>query len=428
MSNERDSPEPPSTLVNTRAIRDWLDDALRWPAGYSLTGVRVQRVWRSSAGRVTFELCLTLTDGQRETTTLLQGGLGQLHRTPKNKPRFLSNWVTGIRQYNADLELWVCSPDRDPALHVDRYFDPVSDRIIAYRTHKRCVLFRANAGFGQVGWYMKFFASRLRTERLGEVEQVSRQLADHTGGFVRTAPIVAIDRSARMIASQQIRNGAVLSTNESGCALAARVASELHKMDYRLSRIHTPIDEVETVRRWERTITRFRPDVAPVSQDLTAELLRLAERLSTENMTPVHRDFYDAQMMCADNTLWILDMDTLAMGHPEQDVATFCAHCLFDLRESPRRAARCASELISVYKLSGGRLDENRLRFYLAAAVTRVTLIHTFRGLGWADANRLVATARTFLYSGVEAGLDRFCAQITEDRSPAKRTSPSRKA
>jgi len=197
-----------SLVIDTVAITQWLNREAKWPSGVCVIDAAVQRLWHSGGGHSTFELRLALKNGDVSTTALLQGGEGAPLHPIRPKARFNQHWLTGLRLVNRSLGVWVCAPDRDPALRLRTVWDAKrSDgTIVAYRIGKRCVVHRPATAVDGRGWYLKFFARRLNIERLREMDRASELLDAHSSGFVRAAPVVAVDREARMIATREVRS------------------------------------------------------------------------------------------------------------------------------------------------------------------------------------------------------------------------------
>lgn len=405
-------------VIDTVAITQWLNRETEWPRGVCVTDVAVQRLWRSGGGHSTFELRLTLKNGDQSTTALLQGGQGAPLYPSRPKARCNQRWLTGLRLVNRSLGVWVCAPDRDPALRLRTGWNAKrsDDSIVAYRIGKRCVVHRPATAVKGCGWYLKFFARRLNIERLREIDRASELLDAQSNGFVRAAPVVAVDREARMIATREVRSANPPKSDQAAAEWAAWAACELHDVASAFNREHSPMDEIETVRRWEAAVACHQPFVHLTLGSLVNELLRFADALPDIAPTTIHRDFYADQLLFGEDGVWLLDMDTLCMGHREQDIATYCAHLLHEHRRLPHRGRMCAKMFLDAYEKKGPSISHAHLRFYLCAAIARITLIHALRGLHWSLILQLWATARATLYEGVEMGFDRYLAGATADR------------
>ncbi len=178
---------------------------------------------------------------------------------------------------------------------------------------------------------------------------------------------------------------------------AAEALRYLHVLPQRIDRLHTIRDELSTVVRWSQPIMHRRPQLAEQYDDLVENLARASQRISDGGFTVVHKDYYADQLVYTSDAVWITDLDTLAMGHPEVDVATCAAHSALDalLTQVWRKnkqdantdayaqslAAASMAELVKAYRDNGGHIDDRRLGFYSASAFARLGAIHAFREL-----------------------------------------------
>lgn len=114
----------------------------------------------------------------------------------------------------------------------------------------------------------------------------------------------------------------------------------------------------------------------PRFETVLGRVASLAGGLSHSCTTPVHRDFYDKQLLIHGRRIALIDLDTLALGFPEIDVANFLAHLhLRGLQGVP--TGRSVSAWARLFVLEYRRhsifpLDIKRARFFLAAAILRL--------------------------------------------------------
>ena len=72
--------------------------------------------------------------------------------------------------------------------------------------------------------------------------------------------------------------------------------------------------------------------------------------------------------------MWLLDLDTLARGHPEVDLAKFIARLLYFSKDNKAKledAQAAVHRFLEYYQRAGGRVSGERLRFYLLCAMAR---------------------------------------------------------
>ncbi len=144
---------------------------------------------------------------------------------------------------------------------------------------------------------------------------------------------------------------------------------------------HGPEAEAQLLEKCLADLTVFAPEAAAtVRPRLPAVLAAL--RASCGISRPLHRDFYDKQVLITDSgppTAGLLDLDTGATGEPALDVANFLAH--LDLRVLQ---GRCPAGLASA--AAGAFLDgygrppaAARIDAYRAAARLRLSCLYAFR-------------------------------------------------
>jgi hypothetical protein len=160
--------------------------------------------------------------------------------------------------------------------------------------------------------------------------------------------------------------------NLRACELSLRLLDPWRRIDPRL-------DPREG--SWLDPARRLR---AALATDLGAALAGAEARV-----VPVHGDFHAGQLIldAADDSAWLLDLDDLAAGPVESDLANFAAHVVTseDLHrgEVPGPFAVLVRRLAARYqRLASRSCDEDLLRYYGAAALLRRALKLHGRGLG----------------------------------------------
>ncbi len=120
--------------------------------------------------------------------------------------------------------------------------------------------------------------------------------------------------------------------------------------------------------------------VSPSRQRLLREILQWGESLNLSSLCPVHRDFYDKQVLVQESRLWLIDLDTLTSGPPEIDLANFVAHLhLRSLQGFQVPPENWDGLFLDSYSRSASRPDATLVRFFLAAAFFRLGCRYTFR-------------------------------------------------
>jgi hypothetical protein len=156
---------------------------------------------------------------------------------------------------------------------------------------------------------------------------------------------------------------------------AARSIALLHAGRFPVENQHFFEDEVSLV---SRSVANLQ---AAGLADLRFEAVRervanLAGGFSPVPGTPVHRDFHDKQLLVHGRRIALIDLDTLALGFPEIDVANFIAHLhLRRLQGVPGGSSVSAWDRLFVQEYrrhSIFTLEIERTRFFMAAAFLRL--------------------------------------------------------
>ena len=113
--------------------------------------------------------------------------------------------------------------------------------------------------------------------------------------------------------------------NESHVRSAARLIAVLHSGPLELERRHLLADEWHVVRTSYQRLRSFGYD-APAFGRVLEKMQGCADNVLVSALVPVHRDFYDKQILVQGRRTALLDLDALALGFRELDVANFLAH------------------------------------------------------------------------------------------------------
>ncbi len=418
------------------AMYDWLSQAVRWPTDTSLSHLQLRRLWPSHRRGISFELLVIvkIKNTQREVT--LQGGWLSEPRLgrPHHNARLSGHALLGLRLHHESLDLWVCSPDRDKRIRWSRElfdhhelaellsvinhhavgsqpitFSPQSLQLSlrAYRVHRRCVMHVAPDHHD--GVYVKAF-HRLppgyNTEPLSQLQQQLTRLSKDT---IKIPDTLAIDQTKRLIVTSCVRGNAhPLQYNKTGVAQAAQVLACLHACDpVATNASHSTEDEMGTLTRWPNALSII--NKALDQHLLSAVIEKLTSQANHHIPGPtvmVHRDFYHTQLLQHEQTVWLLDLDTLCTGEREVDLATFLAHLLLDSaqRKNDKHATHELTEsFLSSYIQHSGVIQVSRLGFYLSCALARLGSIHAVRGQPTSTILKLWNMAHAIIDAGEQA-------------------------
>ena len=402
-------------------VESWLRAEVTWPQGVSMRGLRLERLWPGKHGAVTFELAVDVQVFGRNTTHVIQGGpLERIKCAPPCREAVLdSGWIMNLSLSNTELGISLLSPDRDPRLSVTQTGSrkcalpdllrgtqaadflglkndggDLRQQVVAYRIGKRCVLRLNNHALAnKPSAFLKSFRRMPMEELLHTYRCLGSCLQQRSGGRIRAPALLDHLPGARVLIFEGAEASARhLTSSADDLCLAANVLALLHAVPMTCSRSHEPQDEVEIAHRWLPILKGSDRQHYERLLALVEQLAQLSEGLPSRACCLVHRDFYAAQILRKDEQAWIVDLDTMSMGHPEVDIATFSAHLLLDEiagGSTDDEAASLVRFFVESYRNRGGHLSPDHLRFYVLSATTRLAAIHATRGLDRQSVARL---------------------------------------
>jgi thiamine kinase-like enzyme len=106
---------------------------------------------------------------------------------------------------------------------------------------------------------------------------------------------------------------------------------KLHACELSPPRKHAIVDELSLLSdRLSEVMTQL-PEKSNELQRLRIERVldnchRIAETIDEKAGVPLHRDFYQDQILFSNDQTFLVDLDLVAIGHPALDVGNFLAH------------------------------------------------------------------------------------------------------
>ena len=267
--------------------------------------------------------------------------------------------------------------------------------IVRHKAGRRCTL-RCEIGSGNEVVFVKTYAR----PRARDVHDRLRAL--HAAG-VATPPVLGWDPRARVVVLGGVQGRSIAPLIRAGDhdigALAADVLYRLHSADVVLARHHHLDDELLPLQQRSESIARQAPELADSAHRCGELALSGREQSWRWRSRPVHRDFYEDQVLAADDRLVLLDLDDAAMSEPALDVANFLAHLtLLSLRPGAPAAGSLAVARVfrRSYAARDPDLDPDLLAFLTGATLLRLADIHLTQA-GPALAARLLRRAERLL-------------------------------
>lgn len=400
------------TPLDMATVHFWLEREIEWGDDLHLLHVRLNRMWAGRHGTLSLELSLDLRSKGAACTHVLQGvsGSDDLPRRLHRRAKFTRHGLSGLRLTSDELGLWCCTPDRDPKLKVvrellhdsraatvlaataagpllglDRAGPRVRCEIVGYRAGRRCALHAwTTDAQDRKGVFVKVFRRAPTTERIEALRRLTTFLEARSRGRVRAPALVDFRPAERLLITAAIPGEtSSLGMSADDLSQAANALAIVHEAPITPGlTVHTAQDEFQTAYRWVSALRVAGEKRYVRLQELVVGLRDLVTTIDDQGVVLIHRDFFAAQLPRQGNTLWVVDLDTLSVGHPELDVATFLAHLYLDgltVGIAPDEVTDAAGRFVEAYRRSGGRVANHRLRFYLPCALARLGAIHAAR-------------------------------------------------
>jgi|GEM_PF-3342666 len=132
--------------------------------------------------------------------------------------------------------------------------------------------------------------------------------------------------------------------------------------------------------------TQIYPVLCESIEDVWQQLESNAPAVAEKKTVPVHRDFYDKQLLVGANRITLLDTDTLSFGDPASDVGNFLAHLILRSNQHllpEKTLAQAKKDFLEAYNsntsLVMGKEFEKRIKWWEAATLLRLACLYSLR-------------------------------------------------
>lgn len=164
--------------------------------------------------------------------------------------------------------------------------------------------------------------------------------------------------------------------------------------------VHRSRDELEVLGRWMAAARAFVPALEPRLARLGDALGEWDAGAGSSHRVVSHRDFYDKQALLRRGRITVLDFDTLAWAEPALDIGNFLAHVTLRILQGliPAGAAERAEEsFLRGYQATSGPVEADRIAFYRAATLARLSCVYALRPRWAAISSSLVAESERLI-------------------------------
>jgi Ser/Thr protein kinase RdoA (MazF antagonist) len=272
--------------------------------------------------------------------------------------------------------------------------------VVRHKPGLRCTL-RYRLADGQT-----VFAKTYANRRAGRVHESLQTLAGMAR--VRLPAPLGCDDATRLVAIAALPGEPVLARVGAGDPhLGVGLAEslfELHSCGAHLGRRHSLDDEILPLVRRVQDLSGRAPALAAGASSCLERALAGARRSWPWRWRPVHRDFYEDQVLDGPDGLGFIDLDDAAMSEPAVDVANLVAHLrLLALRDGGCPGAAVVSRaFIQRYRSLDPALDSRLLTLLVGTTLLRLACIHLPRA-GETLARRLLTRSERLLGAACRA-------------------------
>lgn len=414
VAQTHDAADVIAKLLDPARVERLLAGVIDWAPGVRPRQVAVERCWPTRSDGLAFEWSFDLGDGRRRA---LYGttGVDERHETLSSRCRAVPT-AGGIRDVCVFVRAWnlvLHSPDRDPGMpHLRECLDGLrmADRLaplwsrldgrcaaVTPRVHCRPLGYRA--GRRAAVAYCPSDSTDVRSGLIGKTfrngraaalaerhVRLNEQLAWATNGRVRVPAVVERIPDLRMTLFSRAP-GHVMGTTHRWTARQIErlvdVLAVLHNTPLAGLSTYSVADERAVVRRWYDVLRRVLPAAAGEAERRVETLLQAVGGIDATTRRTVHRDFYERQIVLGRRSVILLDLDTLALGHPCVDLGNLAAHLTLARLMAGDGASgedgTSADTFLRQYERSMGPVDRRTFAFYHASALFRVGAVHALR-------------------------------------------------
>ena len=300
----------------------------------------------------------------------------------------LPHLVEAVQRKAVLTELQTASPDTLGQFGEVKHF---TAKALRYVSGRRCQLLFTLVN--SVGSRLQLLGKVFRDSRGEQLGCLMNDVADLYADFgdesVSAPRSLGYSSRLRMLFQEFVPGETLLDRMHSGeadeaaIAGAARAAVVFHHSRLAPTARYEIDDEWEILKRSRRQLS----DVGETS-DAFGQLFRAigaeCEHLRGGTLAPVHRDFYDRQLLQTANHTALIDLDQAAIGNPEIDIANFLVHLRLRMRQgtiSNAQASLWKTKFLSEYSAaSESEPCDRRLSFFFASACLRMAAKYRLRG------------------------------------------------
>jgi len=169
---------------------------------------------------------------------------------------------------------------------------------------------------------------------------------------------------------------------EKGCAAAGRLLRKLHRSEIKNSGVYTRENEIRNLEEKFLIAGEIFPEWG-AKLNMAFDMLASKSRSASDDFDtcPVHRDFYDKQVLYSESRATLLDCEGMTGGDAALDIGNFLAHLKLRAMQSPENGSALASAATAFEENYGYNKFEmgGRVGWWQAASAIRLACLYSLR-------------------------------------------------
>lgn len=408
------------------------------PQGWKIQSVRIARVYpaRPVGIGVQWELRLRHSDGRTLAGHVYVSSARDGRRPGRNRLRVAPQGpfaFGGLSVCPENSDALLHTPDCDDRLDLRHMTSPAAlrrrmenspelswmanggvlrRRCLSYRPRRRCTLAVSSSSDSAERFVVaKVLRSGNLERALTAHRRLEPQLRRRRDLRITTPAVVAIWPDAHTVVFEGLlQRPAPSSRSDTTAQAAGRILAAIHASEGSGLPAFTSEDELYATWRWVE-LARQLDRLPPAAMKLWIWLQTARARMAPRRACVIHRDYYDEQIVQTSNGWAVVDLDTLAVGDPEQDIGNYIGHTIWTATLAGKGAGsaqlwcECFTEGYADARRGADAVpDARRVRFYLVSSLLRLGIIHGLRTGAEDSAARLHERALSMLDAAPRSG------------------------
>ncbi len=264
--------------------------------------------------------------------------------------------------------------------------------VLGYRLERRGIL---NISISEQNRSFSLVAKLVRPEKAAELFERLRALEENgldasSGGNIRVPHPIAVTPEGVLwleaVFDPSLHDLIDTERFLPGCRSAGLVLQKLQAAKLKGLPSYTLNEALHGLKELAFETAQIYPLLQDAIHDVWKQLESNHPALEEKEFAPVHRDFYDKQLLVSSNRTTLLDTDTLSLGDPAQDVGNFLAHLILRGKQHSLAENNIGQARISFLEAYGAGQSPSavaklhkRAAWWKAASLLRLACLYSLR-------------------------------------------------